>query len=118
MSIAKIYHNPRCSKSRATLALLEDLHTNIEVIKYLETPPKPDEIKRLLKALKLSVRDILRSNEADYRECGFSNPELTEQDLINLLNKHPKVMERPIVSYQGHAVIGRPPENVKELFND
>ena len=116
MPTAQIFHNPRCSKSRNTLALLQSQTDDIEIIKYLENPPSTDTIKRLLDELNLSGRDILRKNESEYRDHGFANPELTETQLIELIHQHPKVMERPIVSLNNQAIIGRPPENVLELF--
>ena len=116
MPTAQIFHNPRCSKSRNTLALLESQTDDIDIIKYLENPPSTDTIKRLLAELNLSARDILRKNEAEYQENGFADNKLTESKLIDLIHQYPKVMERPIVSLNGQAIIGRPPENVLELF--
>lgn len=116
MSKAIIYHNPRCSKSRATLALLEEQHDDIEVVKYLETPPSIETINRLVMLLGVNVRDILRKNEAEYKEHGFANTELTDQTVIELIHKYPKVLERPIVEYNNQAIVGRPPENVLSLF--
>ncbi len=111
-----IYHNPRCSKSRATLAIIEAHQSDIEVIKYLDTPPSEAELKILLSELNLSASEILRKNEAAYKEHGFAEAQ-TDDQLISLLHQYPKVLERPIVSYQGKAVIGRPPENVLELWS-
>lgn len=118
MTQATIYHNPRCSKSRASLALLEQQTDQINVIKYLETPPTEADIKTILKQLNKTVRDVLRRGESEYKQQGFADPKLTDDELINMLTKYPKVLERPIIIHQDQAVIGRPPENVLDLFND
>ncbi len=111
-----IYHNPRCSKSRATLALLEQHQIDCSVIKYLDQPLSVSAINLLLAELSMSIRGILRTGEVDYKEQGFADPKLSDTDLIDMLSKYPKVMERPIVSHNGQAAIGRPPENVLSLF--
>ena len=111
-----IYHNPRCSKSRATLAILEQQQADVAVVKYLDQPVNATTIKQLLKELDMGIRDILRTNEADYKLHGFADPTLSEAELISKLSQFPKVMERPIVSSHGKAVIGRPPENVLSLI--
>ncbi len=116
MSKATIYHNPRCSKSRATLALLEEQHDDIEVVKYLETPPSTETIARLVNLLGVNIRDILRKNETEYKEQGFANAELSDAAVIELVHQFPKVLERPIVEYNNQAIVGRPPENVLSLF--
>lgn len=116
MSEYTIYHNPRCSKSRATLSLLEAHEVDMTVVKYLESPPTMEQLKGIIKALQTPVRNILRTGEAEYKEHGFANPELTDDQLLALLQQHPKVLERPIVVHQGRAVIGRPPENVLTLL--
>jgi arsenate reductase len=118
MSKVVIYHNPRCSKSRATLAILEQQQADVSVIKYLENPPTESQIKTLLNELQATVRDILRTTEADYKQQGFADTSLSDTELISKLSQFPKVMQRPIISYNGHAVVGRPPENVLSLFND
>jgi arsenate reductase len=116
MSQYTIYHNPRCSKSRATLQLLEAHQADTAVVKYLETPPSLEQLKAIIKALDTPVRNILRTGEAEYKDNGFANPELSDEQLLVLLQQHPKVLERPIVMHQGRAVIGRPPENVLSLL--
>jgi arsenate reductase len=118
MSTATIYHNPRCSKSRATLALLETQTSDIEIIKYLDNPPSEQQIKTIVKKLGGSLNSLLRKSEAEYQEQGFAAKNITEDEIIKLLHQHPKVMERPVVVYQNQAIIGRPPENVLRLFND
>jgi arsenate reductase len=115
MSI-KIYHNPRCSKSRNTLALLEEQGVEAEVIKYLETPPSKEELKALLKMLGISARELMRTKEDIYKELGLKDVE-DEEKLIEAMVTNPKLIERPIVIKEGKAVIGRPIENVVELLD-
>lgn len=116
MSKFVILHNPRCSKSRATLDILEQKHVEISVIKYMENRLNAAEIKQLLTKLNMGVRDILRKNETDYKDQSFADSNLSETELISKLSQFPKVMERPIVYHKSQAVIGRPPENVLSLF--
>ncbi len=116
MSHLKIYHNPRCSKSRQTLALIEDSGQDCEVIKYLETPPSEAELSQLLALLGISARQLLRKGEAEYKELNLADESLDEAALIKAMSEHPKLIERPIVSRDGEAVLGRPPENVKALL--
>jgi len=114
MSI-KIYHNPRCSKSRNTLALLEEQGVEAEVVKYLETPPSKEKLKELLKMLGLSARELMRTKEEVYKELGLKDV-TDEEALIEAMVANPKLIERPIVVKDGKAVIGRPIENVVELL--
>ena len=116
MSKVKIYHNPRCSKSRNTLALLEEQGVDVEVIKYLDTPPSKEEIKEVLKMLGMSARELMRTKEDIYKELGLKDVE-GEEVLIDAMVANPKLIERPIVVKEGKATIGRPIENVKALFN-
>lgn len=111
----KIYHNPRCSKSRATLALLQDRGHDIEVIEYLKNPLQANEIKDLLGKLGLAPAAILRTGEAAFRESGLS-ADSAPTALIELMVKEPIVIERPIVVVGDQARIGRPPERVLELI--
>lgn len=111
---AKIYHNPRCSKSRATLALLEERGLDVEVIEYLKTPPSAAELEKLLGKLGLSARDIVRSNEPEFKSSGISL-DAPAADLLALIGEHPKLLQRPIVEIGRRARIGRPPEAVLEL---
>jgi len=113
---AKIYHNPRCSKSRATLALLEERGIPVDVIEYLKTPPKASTVRTLLRQLELEARDIVRSGEAAFNESGLT-VESPADALIGLIEHSPIVLQRPIVVYGGKARIGRPPEQVLELFD-
>jgi arsenate reductase len=112
----KIYHNPRCSKSRATLALLEDRGVEFEIVEYLKDPPSAKEIRGLIARLGLRAADIVRSGEAAFKESGL-NLESSADDLIALIAKQPVVLERPIVVVGDSARIGRPPEQVLELFH-
>ncbi|MDA0782575.1 MAG: arsenate reductase (glutaredoxin) [Rickettsiales bacterium] len=112
-----IYHNPRCSKSRQTLQLLKDNGVEPEVVEYLADTPSKDEIKKIIKSLGISARDILRKKEDIYKEAGFDNNNLSEDEIISLMQKNPKVIERPIVVNGSKAAIGRPPENVLKVID-
>ncbi len=109
-----IYHNPRCSKSRATLALLDEKGIKPKIVEYLNTPPDADELKHILKLLGMSPRQLLRKKEA--RETGLDDDSLGDGQLIDLMVANPRVIERPIVLANGKAVLGRPPENVLEII--
>ncbi len=111
-----IYHNPRCSKSRQTLQLLEARGIQPEVVKYLETPPDEATLKSLLDMLGLEPRQLMRQKEAEYKELGLDNPELDRDALIRAMVEHPKLIERPIVVKDGKAALGRPPEHVLEIL--
>lgn len=111
-----IYHNPRCSKSRQTLALLEENGVKPEVVLYLETPPNADALRGLLSKLGITARQLLRTGEDAYKENSLSDASLSEDALIQAMVDHPKLIERPIVVKGAKAVIGRPPENVLELI--
>jgi len=115
MSIT-IYHNPRCSKSRKTLALLKEHGIQPTIIEYLNSPPSVSELKKILALLNFSARDLLRTKETEYQALNLSNSELTESEIITAMHNHPKLIERPIVVKNQKAVIGRPPENVLELI--
>lgn len=117
MSKFEIYHNPACSKSRQTLSLLQS--HGIEPVQHLYLQQAPDEqtVRFLLLALNTGVRSLLRSNEMLYTEYKLDNPDLTEQQLIDVLVAHPGLLQRPIVVAGDKAVIARPPENVLSLIN-
>ena len=115
MSI-KIYHNPRCSKSRQTLQLLNDNAIEPEVVEYLKTPPSAAELARVLKMLGMRPRDLMRRKEAEYKASGADNPELSDAELIDLMVANPKLIERPIVIKGKKAAIGRPPEQVLDIL--
>lgn len=114
----KIYHNPRCSKSRETLKRLQDQGVVPEVILYLEHPPTADELRGLLKALGCSARGLLRTGEDAYAQLGLGNPDLDDDTLVAAMAAHPRLIERPIVVHGPQAVLGRPPENVDRLLED
>lgn len=115
MSDITIYHNPRCSKSRQTLKLLEEQGIEPEVVLYLENPPSKAELKGVLKKLGIAPRDLLRKGEDAYKENNLSDPGLSDAALIDAMITHPKLIERPIVIKGDKAVLGRPPENVLNL---
>ena len=108
----KIYHNARCSKSRATLAILEQNKAQFEIINYLETPPNEAELTFLLLGLGLSARELMRTGETEYKMQNLSDPSLSEQALIQAMIATPILIERPIVKTDKGVVIGRPPESV------
>jgi arsenate reductase len=112
----KIYHNPRCSKSRQTLSIIEEAGISPEIVLYLETPPSKAELRGILEKLGLSARDILRKSEGAYKSEQLSNTELTDEQLLDAMLRFPKLIERPIVVKGNKAVIGRPPENVQQLI--
>jgi arsenate reductase len=111
-----IYHNPRCSKSRATLALLEARGVKPKIVNYLQTPPSAAELKAILRMLGLAPRDILRTGETVYAELGLEDRELDDDALIAVMVKNPILIERPIVVAGSKAAIGRPPENVLAIL--
>lgn len=116
MSTIKIYHNPRCSKSRKTLEIIEDQGHKPEIVKYLETPPTVSEIINVLTLLGMKPRDLMRKNEAEYKENRLGDDSLSDEQLIEMMHKFPKVIERPIVISNGKAAIGRPPESVLDII--
>lgn len=114
----KIYHNPRCSKSRDTLSLLKANGIDPEVVLYLETPPDAATLRQLLKMLGMaSARDLMRQKEDLYKSLDLANPQLSVDALIQAKVDNPKLIERPIVVSHGEARIGRPPEQVLEIVN-
>lgn len=112
----KIYHNPRCSKSRATLALLRERGFSPEVVEYLKTPPDQAELGRLLNALSLPARAMVRSGEEDYAKAGLKPDESDEHTLLQAIARWPRLLQRPIVVNGERARIGRPPEAVLEIL--
>lgn len=111
-----IYHNPRCSKSRQTLELLQQNKIEPEVVLYLETPPDAATIKSLLGKLGIGARDLLRTGEDAYKENNLKDRNLSDDDLIAAMVKFPKLIQRPIVVKGDKAVLGRPPENALDLI--
>ncbi len=115
MSTYTIWHNPRCSKSRQTMGILEEKGIEAEVVKYLDATPSAESIKEVLKKLGISARELMRTKEAEYKALGLKDEE-EEEKLIEAMATHPKLIERPIVIKGEKAVLGRPPEKVLELF--
>lgn len=111
-----IYHNPRCSKSRQALQLLEKRGIEPEIVEYLDCPLSTAELDNILKLLNMEPRELLRRNEKEYKEAGLDDPSLSRKDLIKRMVAHPRVIERPIVVANGKAVIGRPPEKVMKIL--
>ena len=111
-----IYHNPRCSKSRQTLALLEKRGLRPKIIEYLVTPPTEAELKRLLKLLGISPRELLRKKEAEYKQAKLDDPDVPDAEVIRALVEYPRLMERPIVVVGNKAALGRPPENILKIL--
>lgn len=110
-----IYHNPRCSKSRQTLALIRERGVEPEIVEYLKAPPDAATLKALLDKLGFGARDLLRKGETAYRELGLADPAKSEDELIAAMVANPVLIERPIVVKGERAVLGRPPENVLKL---
>ncbi|WP_181295326.1 arsenate reductase (glutaredoxin) [Pseudomonas sp. Q2-TVG4-2] len=116
MTELTLYHNPRCSKSRGALELLEQRGLNPTVIRYLETPPSAAELKQILTRLGISPRQLLRSGEEEYKTLNLTDPSLTDAEIIEAMITHPKLIERPILVAGDVAVVGRPPEKVLEIL--
>jgi len=112
----RIFHNPRCSKSRQTLELLNERGIEPQIIRYLETPPTAAELGNILEMLGCQPRELMRTKEAEYKELGLDDPELTREQLIQAMVEHPKLIERPIVVRNNKAAVGRPPENVLTIL--
>ena len=115
MSKPTIYHNPRCSKSRQTLALLEEKGLTPNIIEYLERTPSQEELGKLVDQLGVEAHDVLRSKEDAYGEAGLSATS-SQEEIFSAIVQYPILLERPIVVFHDKAVIGRPPENVLALF--
>jgi arsenate reductase (glutaredoxin) len=111
----KIYHNPRCSKSRQTLQLIKDANVAVEIVEYLNEIPTKEELKLILMQLNLQPKDIIRKGEAVYKEK-FKNSDFNEDEWIKIMIEYPKLIERPIVVKGNKAILGRPPENVLDLL--
>ena len=111
----EIYHNTRCSTSRAGLKILEDSGKNFEIIKYMEEPVSPETLQNVIKLLKIKPIELIRQKESIWKE-NFQNKKLSNSQLIKLMVKYPKLMERPIVINGNKAAIGRPPEKILEIL--
>ncbi|MDX1619263.1 MAG: arsenate reductase (glutaredoxin) [Balneolaceae bacterium] len=113
----KIYHNPRCSKSRQTLAILEEKGAEPEIIKYLDNPPGAEELKELIQLLGIQPEELVRKSESIFKEK-YKGRELNDDEWIAAMAAHPKLIQRPIVVGEQRAVIGRPPEKVLALLGE
>lgn len=111
-----IYHNPRCSKSRATLALLAEKGVEPEIIEYLQTPPSKEEMNRILDGLGMAPRDLMRKKEEPYKALNLGDDSMGRDALIDAMLENPILMERPVVVKNGKYALGRPPENVLEIL--
>ena len=110
-----IYHNPRCRKSRETLALIKNKTSDFEVIEYLKNPLTAKEIKLVISQLKIKPLELVRIQESIWKE-NYCDKQMQDDEIITAIANHPKLMERPIVTTNKKAIIGRPPENVLDLF--
>ena len=115
MSDVTIYHNPRCSKCRATLALLEERGARPKVVEYLETPPSVAELRTIVRKLGIEPQDLVRRGEEVFKEQ-YAGRTLTGAQWLEVMANHPILIERPIVVRGAKAVLGRPPEKVSQLF--
>ncbi|HEY9034483.1 MAG TPA: arsenate reductase (glutaredoxin) [Pseudomonadales bacterium] len=118
MKDCRIYHNPRCSKSRQTLALLQENGIEPQVVLYLDNPPDGKTLQQLLQKLGIGARELLRKGEDEYKSLNLADASLSEAQLIEAMVQHPRLIERPIVEAGRRAVLGRPPENVLALIHD
>jgi arsenate reductase len=116
MADVTIYHNPKCSSSRNTLALLREAGIEPKVIAYLKTPPSARELKAIIKRMGVGVRDVIRTKEDAYATLKLDNPKLSDDQLINVMVAHPILINRPIVVTANGVRLGRPPESVKEIL--
>jgi len=110
-----IYHNPRCSKSRETLEILETKKADYEIIKYLDVPLGEEKLAKIIKLLKIKPIELVRKNESIWKE-NFKNLEFTDEELIKVMAKYPKLIERPIVINGNKATIGRPPKKILDII--
>lgn len=112
----QILHNPRCSKSRATLQLLRDHGHEPQIVLYLDAPPDAMQLNAILAALKCGPRELMRRGEPEYRELGLDDPSLGHDELVAAMVANPRLIERPIVLADGKAAVGRPPESVLDIL--
>ena len=111
-----IYHNPRCSKSRQTLEILNQQNVDVEIIEYLNASPDAETLKQILSYLKITARELLRQGESAYKEAGLEETNLSADEIIAAMVDHPILIERPVVVNNGKAAIGRPPESVLDIL--
>ena len=116
MEALSIFHNPRCSKSRKTLEIIEINDVEVQVILYLQNPPSVSELNSLLEKLGMKASELVRKREAIIKELDIDLSSISNDDLISIMAEHPILIERPIVFNESSAIIGRPPENVEELL--
>lgn len=116
MSDYVLYHNPRCSKSRAALELLQSRGIEPDIVRYLDDPPGADALRELLRKLGIPARALLRTTEDAYTDLGLDNPDLDEDAIIATMAAHPRLIERPILVHGERAVIGRPTEQLEALL--
>jgi arsenate reductase len=112
----RLYHNPRCSKSRGALELLRERGIEPVLVAYLDTPPSVDELRALLAMLGVGPRELMRTGEPEYASLGLGADSVDDEALIQAMHAHPRLIERPVFVHGGRAVIGRPPERVLELL--
>ena len=115
--MTKIYHNPRCAKSREALKLLEEKGIKAEVVKYMETPLTPAELEDVLTALEMDPEELIRKGEKIWKE-EYADKELEREEFLLAMIEHPQLMERPIVEHGKKAVVARPSTRINELFNE
>lgn len=113
----RIFHNPRCSKSRQTMDILTNQDVNISIVEYLKTPPNSAELNEVLDLLGMEPRDLMRKHEKPYKENDLDNPDLSRDQLVQAMIDNPILIERPIVIKGNKAVIGRPPEKVLDILS-
>ena len=116
MSKPTLYHNPRCSKSRQTLEVLRARGIEPEIVEYLKTPPDAQQLGQILDMLGLEPRQLMRTNEAEYKQNKLADTSLSRDALIQAMVEHPRLIQRPIVVSNGQAALGRPPEGVVEIL--
>lgn len=114
--MTKIYHNPRCSKSRAAVELLEAQGIDFSIIKYLDNPPSEKELAKIIKMLGIQPEQLVRKGEKLYKELGLGQQELSDEEWLSMLANNPTLIERPIVVHHGNAAIGRPIENIERIL--
>ena len=112
----KVYQKPTCSKCRTTLGILRKRGVDFDAVNYYETPMNADELREIINKLGISPRDLLRKDEQVYRDLKLARRDLSDDELIQLMIENPDLIQRPIVVRGDKAVLGRPPENVEELF--
>jgi len=116
MEALSIFHNPRCSKSRKALEIIEINDVEVQVILYLQDPPSVSELNSLLEKLGMKASELVRKRESIIKELDIDLSSISNDDLISIMAEHPILIERPIVFNESLAIIGRPPENVEELL--